>query len=103
MRNIHRQGKSLLILMLAGAIVFALTACEPAAEKTALKFNVTLSEKAFQGIEDLGLEVPVKGRVFVIVSKDKGASKAELLQYYTSGDIIRDYKSVVGYASFRII
>jgi len=71
MRNIYRQGKSLLILMLAGAIVFALTACEPAAEKTSLKFNVTLSEKAFQGIEDLGLEVPVKGRVFVIVSKDK--------------------------------
>lgn len=41
--------------------------------------------------------------VALIVSKDKGASKAELLQYYTSGDIIRDYRSVVGYASFKII
>jgi len=46
-------------------------ACEPSAEKPSLKFNITLSEKAFQGIKDLGLEVPVKGRVFVIISKDK--------------------------------
>jgi len=36
------------------------------------------------------------------ISKLLGAKKSELLQYYTSGDIIRDYNNSVGYASLII-
>ncbi|TKJ17296.1 AmmeMemoRadiSam system protein B [Candidatus Woesearchaeota archaeon B3_Woes] len=35
-------------------------------------------------------------------SKLLGAKKAELLKYYTSGDILKDYNSAVGYASIII-
>jgi AmmeMemoRadiSam system protein B len=41
--------------------------------------------------------------VAIISSKNLGANSSELLQYYTSGDIIKDYSSVVGYAAFKII
>jgi AmmeMemoRadiSam system protein B len=36
------------------------------------------------------------------LSKLLGAKKAELLKYYTSGDVIGDYSSAVGYASIKI-
>jgi AmmeMemoRadiSam system protein B len=35
--------------------------------------------------------------------KRLGASQAHLLCYATSGDIIRDYSQVVGYASVAVI
>jgi enterochelin esterase-like enzyme len=71
MKNIHRLGDHFLVLTLAGIIAFTITTCGPTGEKPSLKFNITLSEEAFRGIENLGLEVPVKGRVFAILSKDK--------------------------------
>jgi AmmeMemoRadiSam system protein B len=37
------------------------------------------------------------------VTKKQGAKKAQLLTYYTSGDITGDTHSVVGYASFKIM
>lgn len=37
--------------------------------------------------------------VMLQLSKLLGADKAELLKYYTSGDVINDYSSAVGYAS----
>ncbi|HEX9914426.1 MAG TPA: AmmeMemoRadiSam system protein B [Candidatus Bathyarchaeia archaeon] len=38
----------------------------------------------------------------LVTSKLRGAKGAELLSYYTSGDIIGDYSGVVGYAAVRI-
>jgi AmmeMemoRadiSam system protein B len=38
----------------------------------------------------------------IVASKLLGAKKAELLSYYTSGDIIGQYSGVVGYASVKI-
>ena len=38
----------------------------------------------------------------LVYSKLKGATKAEVLTYYTSGDIIGDNSAVVGYASAKI-
>ena len=38
----------------------------------------------------------------LVYSKLKGATKAEVLSYYTSGDIIGDNSAVVGYASAKI-
>ncbi len=37
--------------------------------------------------------------IAIETSKLLGAKKAELLKYYTSGDVIGDYKNAVGYAS----
>lgn len=38
----------------------------------------------------------------LVASKLRGAKAAELLSYYTSGDIIGDYSGVVGYAAIKI-
>ncbi len=38
----------------------------------------------------------------LVASKLAGAGGAELLSYYTSGDIIGDYSAVVGYAALKI-
>ncbi|MBN2334091.1 AmmeMemoRadiSam system protein B [Candidatus Bathyarchaeota archaeon] len=38
----------------------------------------------------------------LVASKLAGATKAELLSYYTSGDIIGDYGAVVGYAAVKV-
>ncbi len=38
----------------------------------------------------------------LVASKLRGAKSAEILSYYTSGDIIGDNRSVVGYASAKI-
>jgi len=37
-----------------------------------------------------------------VASKLKDAKRAELLSYYTSGDIIGDYGAVVGYAAAKV-
>ncbi len=39
----------------------------------------------------------------IIASLSFGASKAELLKYATSGDVTKDYSSVVGYASLMVV
>jgi AmmeMemoRadiSam system protein B len=38
----------------------------------------------------------------LVASKLSGANQAQLLSYYTSGDIIGDYSGVVGYASVKV-
>ena len=40
--------------------------------------------------------------VALVYSKLQGAKRAEVLSYYTSGDIIGDHSAVVGYASAKI-
>ena len=40
--------------------------------------------------------------VAIVSSKLAGADKAELLSYYTSGDIVGDYGAVVGYAAVKM-
>jgi AmmeMemoRadiSam system protein B len=39
----------------------------------------------------------------LVYSKLKEANNAEILSYYTSGDIIHDYSAVVGYAAAKIV
>ncbi len=40
--------------------------------------------------------------IAVELAKELGAKKAELLKYYTSGDVLGDYNNAVGYASVAI-
>jgi AmmeMemoRadiSam system protein B len=40
--------------------------------------------------------------ILILLSKKLGAKNAELLKYYTSGDVIGDYGNAVGYASIAI-
>jgi hypothetical protein len=40
--------------------------------------------------------------ILILLSKKLGARNAELLKYYTSGDVIGDYGNAVGYASIAI-
>ena len=39
----------------------------------------------------------------IYAAKELGASKAELVKYQTSGDVVGDYSSVVGYAGILIV
>ena len=40
--------------------------------------------------------------IMLVCSKARGAKKAELVRYATSGDITGDYSSVVGYAGIMV-
>lgn len=80
---------------------------EVARRKDRLAINAILSldEKALQSIvESNSISMCGYGpaSVAIIVAKKLGANKAQLLSYKTSGDIIGDRRSVVGYASLAI-
>ncbi len=52
-------------------LIVALAACAaPATESNAPTFAIELSESAAEGIASLGLEVPVTGRAYVILTRD---------------------------------
>lgn len=58
-----------LLLVIAGLLLLSQPACQQP-ESSSISFTVRLSEEALQGIEALGLDTPVRGRLFVIVSRD---------------------------------
>jgi AmmeMemoRadiSam system protein B len=62
-------------------------------------------EKLYSNVLKNNITMCGYGPVLVTLSctKKQGAKKAQLLKYYTSGDIIGDTYSVVGYASFKIM
>jgi len=71
----------------------------------AIKEILNLSEENFlktiyeENISACGY-IPIA--VTINACKNFGASKAELVEYQTSGDIIKDYYSVVGYGGIVI-
>ena len=58
------------------------------------------------GFLDLASKSTICGQypiaALIEISKLLGAKKVELLKYYTSGDIVKDYSNSVGYASITI-
>jgi hypothetical protein len=70
LKKLKKQGLYFYGLLLIGIMSLMLIGCAETPKHSSLKFNVTLSEDAYRGIEELGLEVPVKGRVFAIISRD---------------------------------
>ncbi|MFC1754690.1 AmmeMemoRadiSam system protein B [Thermoproteota archaeon] len=70
-------------------------------DKGAIDLALKLDSKAFlEYCEETGATICGKFAVFVMIEimKSMGA-KPELLQYYTSADIVGDYSNAVGYAS----
>jgi hypothetical protein len=60
------QRSCLSVMLLA-----VVTACSPSLPGTkAPKFSIHLSDSAVQQIVELGLEVPIAGRAYVIISSD---------------------------------
>lgn len=59
-----------------------------------------------KGFYDKAVTTTICGTFPIIItielSKELGAKKAELLKYYTSGDVVNDYSNAVGYASIAI-
>ncbi len=51
-------------------LILLLPGCTASPERDGLQFEVTLTEQAIDGIAALGLQTPVHGRLFVIVSRD---------------------------------
>ncbi len=74
-RPIWRAG---LVLPMFLLMVFALTG-RPPDKPSPLEFRVRLTQEAADGIAALGLEVPVTGRVYVIVSQDDCCEPRELI------------------------
>jgi len=74
-------------------------------DKDAIDSILKLDEKEFfEKIRKNNISICGFGpiAIAIIVAKKLGAKKAELLKYSTSGDITREEKSVVGYASLVI-
>jgi len=60
--NMFRKGiVALIVILFAGFTAFSLT------------FEVSMSQEAIDTVASLGLETPINGRVFVIVSKDSSS------------------------------
>jgi AmmeMemoRadiSam system protein B len=76
-----------------------------ALDKGALKQIEALNSASFlKYVNDTGATICGNYPIAVLLelSKRLGAKKGSLLQYYTSGDIVEDYSSAVGYASVKI-
>ena len=56
------------------AIVYGTAACSQTSDSTesisGFRFEVVLSDRAAQGVSDLGLQTPITGRAFVVLSRD---------------------------------
>ena len=59
------------------SLLLVVAGCTSAPTKSSLEFDVLLTEAAAAGIADLGLEVPVTGRVFVIITRDEKSEPRE--------------------------
>jgi AmmeMemoRadiSam system protein B len=71
-------------------------------DKMALEAVETMDEAKFYGtVENMRISACGYGPITALIAAAKvlGAKKAKLLCYKTSGDIIGDYSSVVGYAA----
>ncbi len=64
-----------LVLLLASASLGA------ASQSMPLRFEIELSPAAFEGIAELGLETPITGRAFVIVTRDEGREPRAQARY----------------------
>lgn len=62
--------KIFLFVIFALFVLIITISCGFAPEKSLIKFHITLSEKAVQEMKEMGLELPVKGRVLAIVSRN---------------------------------
>ncbi|MCP4268667.1 MAG: AmmeMemoRadiSam system protein B [Candidatus Brocadiaceae bacterium] len=72
-----------------------------AKDQNAIKEIVALREKGLhEVVRDLGISMCGVGPVIsmMVCSKERGAKKAELISYATSGDVTGDHDNVVGYA-----
>lgn len=63
-------GQSYVVFALSVLLCLFSSACSSGTEDGKLQFRITLTEEAVSQIEALGLETPVVGRVFAIVSRD---------------------------------
>ena len=73
-------------------------------DKKAIKFILDMDTDGFiKECDDTGATICGRNAIAVMLKlfEDKGY-KASLLQYYTSGDIVDDYSSAVGYATITI-
>jgi AmmeMemoRadiSam system protein B len=71
-------------------------------DKLAIDAAIKMDEELYYStVESRGITTCGYGPVVALITAAKllGATKAKLLCYKTSGDIMRDYSSVVGYAS----
>ncbi len=73
-------------------------------DKKAIKFILDMDSEGFiKQCDDTGATICGRNAIAVMLKlfEDKG-HKASLLQYYTSGDIVDDYSSAVGYAAIIV-
>jgi len=74
-------------------------------DKEAIEQIKNLDPKAFLDyISNTGATICGKIPIATLIDSCKllGAKKAELLHYYTSGDIVKDYSSAVGYGAISV-
>ncbi|MBU4311029.1 AmmeMemoRadiSam system protein B [bacterium] len=101
-----KEGKKKVVIVASSD----LTHYEPQEEankkdKIALDAIVKLDpEELFNKIEELRISMcgVIPTSIMLMASKELGATKGELVKYMTSGDVIGDYRQVVGYGGALI-
>ncbi|MCW1296653.1 MAG: AmmeMemoRadiSam system protein B [Candidatus Parvarchaeota archaeon] len=74
-------------------------------DERAIKYILKLDAKGFYDYvtsQEMTICGYIPITVLTILANKLGAKKGELLKYYTSGDVIGDYRNAVGYASIAI-
>ena len=66
-----------LVMILALFTMAAGSVASPGWPAPPMRFRVRLTAQAALGIAELGLDVPVTGRVFVIITQDDGSEPRE--------------------------
>ncbi len=101
-----KEGKKKVVIVASSD----LTHYEPQEEankkdKIALDTVIKLDpEELFSKVEELRISMcgVIPTTIMLIASKELGAKKGELVKYMTSGDVIGDYRQVVGYGGALI-
>lgn len=100
------RGRNVVIVASSDFTHYESQASAEAKDRLAIEFIERLDPRGLlEVVESRGISMCGPGPVaaMLIASSLLGASSAKLLKYATSGDVTRDYSSVVGYSSILVV
>jgi len=98
---LKKLGEEILILASSDMTHYESQSSAKAKDEKALAEILNLSPKGLYDVVhsyDISMCGVIPTTVMLVITKDLGARRAELVRYSTSGDVNKDYSHVVGYA-----
>lgn len=102
---LKKFGEDVLVLASSDMTHYESQASAKAKDEKALEEILKLNPKGLYDVvyrHDISMCGIIATTVMLVIAKDLGAKKAELIKYSTSGDVNKDYSQVVGYAGVII-